>query len=443
MTSSAGHPGDRGAPTLAIVGDCIASRPLAPLAEGDDELAGVVERLRRADVTVGNLETAIVGLDAGGLAPWGVADDWVVRAEPSVAADLRALGFDAFGLANNHMLDWGVAGMRETRRHLDAAGLVHAGAGEDGARARAPAYVETPRGRVGLVSATTNPSPVDVAGALDPFHGVPGRAGVHTLVVRATVTADPSHVAWLGDLRTRIPELSTAWTEAEREPEIARTTFVAGDEASVTYEVDERDRAELFRSVRLASQHADVAVLALHVHQGDRAGELPPAFLRELARQAIDAGAGVVAVSGPHRPGPLEVHAGRPILYGLGDFIWSDLHEPLPRYFWTRTAGSLGDAAPDPATATDADLLRALNADAFDDPEVFRGLIAEIDPDASEIRLHPVELGYGMPVTRSGIPRVAEPAVAEEILRTVADRSAPLGTELTVRDGVGTVRLGA
>jgi poly-gamma-glutamate synthesis protein (capsule biosynthesis protein) len=431
---------DRGDPTVAIVGDCIASRPLAPLAEHDEGFEAVVELLRRADAAIGNLETAIVGLDAGGIVPWGVSDDWAVRAEPGVAADLRAMGFDAFGLANNHAMDWGVAGLRGTRRHLDAAGLIHAGAGEDASRARAPAYVETPRGRVGLVSATTSPSPVDVAGALDPFHGIAGRPGVHALGVRTTVTTDPANVAWLRGLRAQVPELSTAWTVGETEPEIARTRFTAGDGPGVSYEVDERDLAALLRSVRLASQHADVAVLALHVHQGDRPGEPPPPFLRGLARASIDAGADVVAVSGPHRLGPVELHAGRPILYGLGDFIWSDLHEPLPRYFWERTARSLGDAAPDPEKATDADLLRALNADAFDDPEVFRGVIAVVTADA--LRLHPVELGYGEAVTRSGIPRGASAALAEEILEVVAARSAPLGTELHVAEEVGTVRLG-
>jgi poly-gamma-glutamate synthesis protein (capsule biosynthesis protein) len=151
-----------------------------------------------------------------------------------------------------------------------------------------------------------------------------------------------------------------------------------------------------------------------------------------------------VAVSGPHRLGPVEVHAGRPILYGLGNFIWSDLHEPLPAYFWERTRRSLGDAAPDPAVGTDADLLRVLNDDAFDDSEVFRAVIAEVRVDAEgtvDLRLHPVDLGYGEPLTRSGIPRAAAPEVAAEIVDAIAERSAPLGTAL-VRDGVvGTIEL--
>ena len=438
---TANDPASQDGLTAALVGDCIPSRPLAQLAERDRRFGSVVEILRRAEATVGNLETPILDVGLQGAAPWGAPDDWVVRASPPVAADLRALGFDAFARANNHGMDWGVEGMRETSRLLDSVGLVHAGAGESASAARAPAYLETPGGRVALISATTSPSPDVVAPALDPFHGVAARPGVHAVRVRATVTADPTHIAWLRELRLEFPELSSAWTEAEPDLEVAGTRFIAGDEHGVAYEVDPDDLRELLRSVRQGKQHAEVAVLALHVHQGDRPGELPPSFLRELARTAIDVGADAVVVSGPHRLGPVEVHRGRPIFYGLGNFIWSDLHEPQPRYFWERTDRSLGDAAPDPAVATDAELMRVLNADAFDAPEVFRAVIAMVRFEAggvAEVRLHPVELGYGEPLTRSGIPRTATPEVAAEVLSTMAELSSSFACEVLPDGGVVT-----
>jgi len=427
--------------TIAVVGDCIASRPLVQLAARDEPFAEVVQILRGADATIGNLETPILDLGLPGAVPWAAPDDWVVRAEPAVAADLHALGFDAFARANNHALDWSVEGMRETSRLLDSAGLIHAGVGESASAARAPAYVETPAGRVALISATTSPSPVDVAAALEPFHGIAGRPGVHAVRVRPTITADAARIEWLRELRDAVPELSTAWTETEPDLELARTRFVAGDDLGVRYLVEPDDLRALLRSVKLATQHAEVAVLTLHVHQGDRRGELPPAFLRELSRAAIDLGADVVAVSGPHRLGPVEVHAGKPILYGLGDFIWSDLHEPLPAYFWSRTRRSLGDAAPDPEAATDADLLHVLNEDAFDDPEVFRAVIATItfDGGALRTRLHPVQLGYGEPLTRRGIPRTTPPAVATEILSAIDERSSSLGASVSP-DGIVRLR---
>jgi poly-gamma-glutamate synthesis protein (capsule biosynthesis protein) len=81
----------------------------------------------------------------------GGKDDWSLVAVPEVAKDLKALGFDMVSRANNHAMDWGIEGMRETSRWLDEAGLVHAGVGEERAGARAARYLETDMGRVGLV----------------------------------------------------------------------------------------------------------------------------------------------------------------------------------------------------------------------------------------------------------------------------------------------------
>ena len=90
-----------------------------------------------------------------------------------MAADLARPGFDMVSRANNHALDWGVESVRETSRVLDAAGLVHAGVGESRGEARAARYVETPLGRVGLVSMASTFS--EYADALPP--GAARRAG--------------------------------------------------------------------------------------------------------------------------------------------------------------------------------------------------------------------------------------------------------------------------
>ena len=99
-----------------------------------------------------------------------------MRAQPDTALDLRALGFDLFGRANNHATDWGPGGLLETGLWLEEAALVHAGAGPTLAAARAPRYLETDAGRVGLVSMTTSPAS-GLAPALDAFGEVPARPG--------------------------------------------------------------------------------------------------------------------------------------------------------------------------------------------------------------------------------------------------------------------------
>jgi poly-gamma-glutamate capsule biosynthesis protein CapA/YwtB (metallophosphatase superfamily) len=429
--------------TLAAVGDCIISRPLTQLTAIDERFARVVGLLRDAHVTFGNLETSITDLDAPDVVPMGVPEDWTVRGVPAVAPDLRTMGFDLFGRANNHSADWGPGGLRATGRNLDAAGLVHAGAGETLAAARAPRYLETPWGRVGLVSAAMT-SGTDAA-ALDAFGEVPARPGVHAIGITPVVTVPGEVMDSLGALREAFPDMDLAWTpnlEPKQRLELGRIRFVRGDAFEVRFEVDDDDRAALLRSVRLATQHADLSVLAIHAHQGEHTPEAPPAHLRQLARAGIDRGAGAVIVSGPHRLAPVEFHAGRPILYGLGNFIWSDMAEPLQSYFYRHSRAKVA-VFPEPAMVTDADLSAALNAETFDDEDIFRAVLATIRFEAgaaTEVRLHPVELGYGEPVTRSGIPRSASPEAGSEILERVRAISEPLGTEVALEDGVGVIR---
>src|SRR3989442_1529342 len=129
--------------TLAAVGDCIISRPLSPMLAHDAGFAAVVKVLRDADAAFGNFETSAIDIRAFKGSPQAWSGDWALVAPPEVARDLKALGFDLLSRANNHALDWGLEGMRETDRFLDEAWLGAAGAGEHpapgpGARQFAP-----------------------------------------------------------------------------------------------------------------------------------------------------------------------------------------------------------------------------------------------------------------------------------------------------------------
>ena len=59
----------------------------------------------------------------------------------------------------------------------------------------------------------------------------------------------------------------------------------------------------------------------------------------------------------------------------------------------------------------------------------------------SEIKLHPVDLGYGQPRSQQGRPMMAEGDVAQEILERFQRLSEPFGTTIRIDDGVGTLQL--
>ena len=104
--------------TLAAVGDLITTRPLAQTLPADPGFAAVVKILREADAAFGNFETTAFDLDRFTGHSYPGVDDWPLVALPGVAKDLRELGFDLVSRANNHAMDYGIEGMRETSRWL-------------------------------------------------------------------------------------------------------------------------------------------------------------------------------------------------------------------------------------------------------------------------------------------------------------------------------------
>ena len=440
----------RGTLTVAAVGDCITTRPLLPFAATEPSFAQVVSLLRGSDATFGNLETSIVDLTATDAVPWGLPDDWAVRAQPEAALDLRSLGFDLFARANNHATDWGPGGLAETGRRLEEAALVHAGAGRTLAAAMAPRYLETSAGRVGLVSMTTSPAS-GLASALDAFGEVPARPGVNTVPVRSTVIVTHEVMRALVAIHQAHPEADMAWVAQHVDPggepppelELYGKRFELGDGMGVRHDADEEALAATLKAIRLAAQHADVVVAAAHSHQGDGRPDQPPAFLRSWARAAVEHGADVVAVSGPHRLAPVELHQGRPILFGLGNFLWSDVQEPIQRFHYDESRDVVHERFDEPGEVTDADLMGVLAEDAFGDDEIFRGMLARMrfgTDGLEELRLHPVDLGRAQPLTRRGIPRAAGPDVATAILDGIATMSEPFGVTIGIDEGTGVVR---
>src|SRR3989440_12614885 len=115
--------------------------------------------LRRdeVDITIINLETAITTAET----PW-LGKEIHYRMHPLNVDCLSVAGIIGCALANNHVLDWGYEGLSETLRTLDAAGVKHAGAGNDAGDAAAPAALHVPgkcRGLLFSFGSTTSGIP--------------------------------------------------------------------------------------------------------------------------------------------------------------------------------------------------------------------------------------------------------------------------------------------
>lgn len=430
--------------SLALAGDLIASHPIAPLREQMPGLAAVMELLGRADVCCGNLETNIVDMTAFDGHPYCWDDDVPLVGSPGVAGDLAALGFDMLARANNHALDWGLEGMRETSRRLDAAGLAHAGVGEGLGLARRAACVEIPQGRIGLVSVATSYRPTTEA--LRPHGATPGRPGISAIRLRQVDILSVDEMRLLRQLQPK-GDADKAAPRQDQPFELFGRRFEVGPERGYRHEMDPADLADFLLNVRHGKQNADFLVAMVHSHELGRDGypEPPSPFLKQLAQAAVDTGADTVSVSGIHHLGPVDIYRGRPIFYGLGNFIWSDIQEFLPSDFLDLNRNLMASAFEAPQRATAADLNSVTNAGYFAHQEVFETVLPVVSFDGgrlAEVVLHPVDLGYGDPLTRSGVPRLAEREQAEKILRRIREASAAFGCEheMQIADGVGVLR---
>ncbi|WP_353654645.1 CapA family protein [Mesorhizobium sp. C120A] len=186
--------------TMAAVGDLLYGRPVKKgYYPGLDEVLKVFDG---NDVVFGNLETNILDVQSKGCPQAEYGGAYLVSV-PEVGPDLKAMGFNIVSRANNHTIDWGVEGLRETSRALDDNQIVHAGAGENLAQAGAARYLETPRGRVALISFAATFEPM--ARACEPAGEAPGRPGLNPLRLAKSIVVSPEMLKNLKAVREALP----------------------------------------------------------------------------------------------------------------------------------------------------------------------------------------------------------------------------------------------
>ena len=112
--------------SILFTGDILLDRGVRPYLDRGgmsrvipDETA---DFLRSTDIVVGNLECPATSIEAPAF------KRFVFRAEPRWLDSLRAYGFTHLNLANNHSVDQGRNGLRDTRQNIVKAGLVPVGA---------------------------------------------------------------------------------------------------------------------------------------------------------------------------------------------------------------------------------------------------------------------------------------------------------------------------
>ena len=215
-------------------------------------MASISRVLKPADLAVVNLETAITNRGTP------ASKAFVFRAPGKAFAALRAGGVDVASMANNHGLDYGVTGLRDS-----------------------------------LAAARRYGFPVVGIGANDREAYRPFRR-----------TINGQRIAVIGATQVLDDHLISAWTAAPAKPGLASA----------------KDVPRLLRAVREARATSDTVVVFLH--WGVELEQCPSAVQRRLAKQLATAGADVIVGGHAHRVQGAGRIGSALVGYGLGNFVW-------------------------------------------------------------------------------------------------------------------------
>ena len=216
-----------------------------------------LEALRRADVTIVNLETA---LTRSRKAMPGKSIHY--RCHPENAPCLSAAAVDCCVLANNHVFDWGEDGLLETVETLERARIPAPGAGRNIDEAEAPAVLPLAGGGRVLVYAAGSPS----AGVPSSWAAARNRPGV----------------SLLDNYRQGFLRLASRIATEKNPRDLVIVSIHWG--SNWGYDIPEADR----KLAHLLIDRANVDIV--HGHSS-------------------------------HHPRAVELYKGKPILFGCGDFL--------------------------------------------------------------------------------------------------------------------------
>lgn len=461
---------------LSLTGNCYLQNKIS--AYTDDGFLRLVELIRGSDASFINLECCI---QAGEDWPSYVAGNGrgatYMAAAPWIVDEFKWAGFNMICGANNHSADFGEAGVLTTINYLRAAGLTYAGLGATLSDATAPGYLETPKGRVAVISVSDwgprgrmdLPYQMPLAtmpGDPSPTALYKGRPGVNLLRYDAVTEVDRQT---LESLKRASKELGWDDSKVSRREGGGRaeafvgerikggevdtdTTFhfmgrkfVVGDSFDFYTEPFESDLERNYKWIREARRQADIVVVALH----DQGGRRPDSERHSsiFSRGAIDNGADIFFNNGAANRG-IEFYKGKVILHGVpGFYLQNEQVQKVPYDMMVRWGYGYEDTPADFLEGRETGEGQAGGATMFSRSFAARGsalyqAVYDENRALTEIRIHPVEVNSSGPRSQRSRPSLAlaNAESAKNVFEKAADACSPFGTKLEVRDGVGVVR---
>lgn len=426
--------------TFIATGDSFMTRRLPEKGyKGFDELCEIINS---HDVKFNNIE--FTAHNKEGYPAVFSGGTWAM-AEPEILDDLNRFGFNLYNTANNHSHDYSHGGILATIKHLKERNMIFAGTGENLAAASAPAYIDTENARVGLIACSGSGHESGRAG--NQSKEIMGRPGFNILRRTTTYYLQEEYFNALDEI-AKITDINYSMDFSIRNgyalplPEgkmhFGNYSFVLSDKNYKTTEPLEVDMERIINSIKEAKRQGDIALVSVHFHDYIKETNITPQFITTFARRCIDEGADAILGHGPHELHGIEIYKNKPIFYSLGNFIFQTETvslQPADAY----------ENAKMPADTTVGEYMNQRNQNKtrgyIVQENIWRSVMASFtldDGKLTDIKLYPITLEMGAPLSKLGRPRIAD---NNDVLHYLEELSKPYGTEFEFGDKFASIKL--
>ncbi len=421
---------------FTAAGDALIQQRIPKNYEG---MQKIVDFIKQGDANFFNFETTINRI--GECYASQFSGGTYMRTNPENFGDILDYGFNMTSFNNNHAMDFSYDGMLKTIDYVNEYGIVHSGVGKNLGEASAPCYLDTPSGRVALISVNTSFNHAMMAGEQSRLF--PGRPGINGLRLSKTIIVEKDDFEKVKEISEKTSaneeeNLYIAQGYSQKPPEdiceIESVRFKLGDKPGYIMENNEEDVSRVLKAIYEASLQANYILISVHSHEmmGDTLNNAPD-FLRDFAHRCIDAGAHAVIGHGPHVLRPIEVYKERPIFYSLGDFILQLYSvSAAPEDFYTKQNLTSDATVHELLKKRSNNFTRGLMFDKINSETIIPYWEME-DGKLSKLELLPVTCSQNENKSTSGLPVVAKDA---QFIKRLADMSAPYGVKMELKDGI-------
>ena len=365
-----------------------------------------------------------------------------VRTEPEVFGDCLGFGFNMTSFNNNHAMDFSYEGLLKTREYINEYDIPNSGVGRNLAEASAPAYLDTPNGRVAMISVCSTFNPAMLAGEQSRrFRGRPGINGLRYEQKIMLAKEDFEKIKEIGEKSGINVSRKILIGEgyAKDFPEgiyaMGNVLFELGEETKRVTSCNKEDLERIRKSIFEAQLQADYIIISIHSHElSGSSKETPAQFLEEFAHFCIDNGANAVVGHGPHLLRPIEIYKNRPIFYSLGDFILQLYSiQMAPEDFYKQQGMNSDNTVHELLAKRSANFTRGLMAEKRMNETVIPYWETDENGDLTYLELLPLTLSMGGKKSDEGLPFITED---NSFIDRLAKMSAPYGTKIEMKGKV-------